>query len=279
MPLDRATFALPVGEVHALVGGDRGARPLVYLHGFPDHPPTATPFLEELARTHRVVAPWLRGYAPSPRTGPYDVETLAADVRALIVALGGEADVVGHDWGGAITYTLCAQSPERVRRAVTLAIPHPSTFLRSLASSRQRTRSWYIGLFQLPGSGFLASANDLALIDRLWRAWSPDFTLDATRRAELHACLAQSMPAPLEYYRAILRPLTTLGDRLRKAFARIATPLLQLHGADDGCIAPPTEADRRWFAERILEVVPNAGHFLHIEAPVAIAARVGRWLA
>ena len=279
MPLERATFALPVGEVHALVGGDRAARPVVYLHGFPDHPPTATPFLEELARTHRVVAPWLRGYAPSPRIGPYDVDTLAADARALIDQLGGQADVIGHDWGGAITYTLCAQSPARVRRAVTLAIPRPSTFLRSLAYSKQWTRSWYMAVFQLPGAGFVATARDLALIDRLWRDWSPGLVLDPARRAELHACLAQSMPAPLEYYRAILRPFTTLVDRLRQADARVTTPLLQLHGADDGCIVPPTDADRRWFAERVLEVVPNVGHFLHIEAPAAIAARVTRWLA
>jgi pimeloyl-ACP methyl ester carboxylesterase len=87
------------------------------------------------------------------------------------------------------------------------------------------------------------------------------------------------MPAPLEYYRAILRPFTTLVDRLRQADAPITTPLLQLHGADDGCIVPPNDADRRWFAERVLEVVPNVGHFLHIEAPAAIAARVTRWLA
>src|SRR4029450_6334117 len=65
--LTRSTFSLPLGEVHALVGGAVNARPLLFLHGFPDHPPTAVPFLEHLAETHRVVAPWLRGYAPSDR--------------------------------------------------------------------------------------------------------------------------------------------------------------------------------------------------------------------
>src|SRR5205809_4583120 len=64
--LIRTTFSVPFGEVHALVGGAVNARPLLFLHGFPDHPPTAVPFLEHLAQTHRVVAPWLRGYAPSP---------------------------------------------------------------------------------------------------------------------------------------------------------------------------------------------------------------------
>jgi pimeloyl-ACP methyl ester carboxylesterase len=29
----------------------------------------------------------------------------------------------------------------------------------------------------------------------------------------------------------------------------------------------------------VLEVMPNLGHFLHVEAPATIAARVARWLA
>src|SRR5881394_2752666 len=89
--LIRTTFSLPFGEVHALVGGAVNARPLLFLHGFPDHPPTAVPFLEHLAETHRVVSPWLRGYASSPIVGPYDLDALAAaDALALIDRLGGQ---------------------------------------------------------------------------------------------------------------------------------------------------------------------------------------------
>ncbi|MBA3541737.1 MAG: alpha/beta fold hydrolase, partial [Deltaproteobacteria bacterium] len=124
----RAVFELPGGPFHALVAGHPDAPPLVYLHGFPDHPPTAATFLSELARRHRVIAPWLRGYAPSPLAGPFDLDTLAADVIALIDQLGAPVDLVGHDWGAAITYAVCAASPTRVRRAVTLALPHPLTF-------------------------------------------------------------------------------------------------------------------------------------------------------
>ena len=99
---------------------------------------------------------------------------------------------------GAITYTVCAAAPSHVRRAVTLAIPHPATFMRSLAYSKQWKKSWYMGLFQLPGAEYLVRRRQLALIDRLWRAWSPSFTLDSARRDELHACLERSLPAPLE---------------------------------------------------------------------------------
>jgi pimeloyl-ACP methyl ester carboxylesterase len=285
--LSRATFDLPGGTFHALVGGSPTARPLVFLHGFPDHPPTAARFLEQLGRTRRVIAPWLRGYSPSPLGGPYDLDRLAGDVIELIDALAGgpdpRVDLVGHDWGAVITYAVCGAVPERIRRAVTMAVPHPSTFLRMLATPAQARRSWYMGLLQLPGASWLVQRNDFALIDRLWHTWSPGFALEPEQRAELHACLAASMPAPIEYYRAMLRPLTTFRERTRRAAVTIGSPLLQLHGGQDRCILPPTNEDRardaRYFTERVVEVYPSHGHFLHVEAPEAVGMRVRDWLA
>ncbi|MEO8698886.1 MAG: alpha/beta fold hydrolase [Kofleriaceae bacterium] len=269
------------GRFHAIDMGPRDAPPLVWLHGFPDLPLTALPFLEHLTRSRRVIAPWLRGYAPSPLDGPYDLDTLAADVIAMIDHVSPDApvDLVGHDWGAAITYTTCATAPLRVRRAVTLALPHPLTFLRSLQSGAQMRRSWYIALFQIPGSERLVRANGFAMIDHLWRAWSPELALDERRRAQLHACLAQSLPAPLQYYRAMLRPLAKSRERMRRLAAPIVTPILQLHGADDGCVLPPDTTDDRRFVHRELAVIPGAGHFLHLEAPDATAERALAWLA
>ena len=240
--------------------------PLIFLHGFPDCPSTGGAFFAELARGHRVIAPWLRGYAPSPLAGPYDLGTLARDIVELIEEVGGPVDLVGHDWGAAITYAVCALAPDRVRRAVTLALPHPGTFLGRLADPRQLARSWYMLLFQLPGAGYLANAR---LIDRLWRTWSPGFSLDAGCRELLHRCLAASMPSPLGYYRAALPPY-----RLGK----IGVPVLQLHGADDGCVLPPIVDDAHRFGRRVREIVPHAGHFLHLEDPVGIAGRIEAWL-
>jgi pimeloyl-ACP methyl ester carboxylesterase len=84
------------------------------------------------------------------------------------------------------------------------------------------------------------------------------------------------MPAPLKYYRAMLRP-GILGAT-RHLSQPIAVPLLQLPGANDGCIRPAHVDDRHRFAARhAREVVPNVGHFLHIEAPEAIAERIAAW--
>ena len=85
MKFEHVTFDLPHGTFHALQGGDPDGQPTLVLHGFPDHPPTAKPFLAELGRRGRhVVAPWLRGYAPSPTAGPFDFAALTSDVLALI---------------------------------------------------------------------------------------------------------------------------------------------------------------------------------------------------
>jgi pimeloyl-ACP methyl ester carboxylesterase len=276
--LEHVTFDLPHGTFHALQGGDPHGRPTVVLHGFPDHPPTAREFLVELGRRGRhVIAPWLRGYAPSPTAGPFDFASLTGDVTSLIDrwSPGRAVELVGHDWGALITYDVCATSPERVARAVTLAIPHPITFL-SRPRPAQLRRSWYMGLFQLPGSGWVATARDLALIDRLWGQWSPGLTLDAGVRSRLHDDLRASMPAPLMYYRAMARP-SMLGAA-RRLSRPITVPMLQLHGADDGCVLPPRVDDRhRFAAPRASQVVPGVGHFLHIEAPEAIADRIEAW--
>lgn len=273
-------LALSAGTFHALDLGpaERTATPVVWLHGFPDHPPTALPFLEILARRRRVIAPWLRGYAPSPLAGPFDLETLANDVVELIDKIGAPVDLIGHDWGGAITYAVCASHPGRIRRAVTLAVPHPLTMLHLLRTKEQMKRSWYMALFQLPGSERIARARGLALIDHLWATWSPGFALDPARRDALHACLDASLPAPLAYYRALVRPIAGFSARARKLAGRIEVPILQLHGANDGCILPPTTRDARRFTRRELVVIPNTGHFLHVEAPDAIADHVATWL-
>ncbi|PUB31852.1 pimeloyl-ACP methyl ester carboxylesterase [Promicromonospora sp. AC04] len=278
MEFEHVTFDLPHGTFHALQGGDPDGQPTVVLHGFPDHPPTAKPFLAELARRgRRVVAPWLRGYAPSPTAGPFDFASLTGDVLALIDrwSPGRAVELVGHDWGAMITYDAVVTAPERIERAVALAIPHPLTFL-SRPRPAQLRRSWYMALFQLPGSGWMASARDLALIDRLWRQWSPGFSLDPALQAELHEHLRVSMPAPIKYYREMMRP--GMLKAARRLSQPIEVPLLHLHGADDDCILPPQVDDRhRFAAPHAMEVVPDVGHFLHIEAPEAIAERIAAW--
>ena len=133
-----------------------GSGPLVVLlHGWPDTPHTWDHQLTALAGAgFRVAAPWLRGYPPTeiPRSGYFDIGTLAVDVRELIRVLGGGDPclLVGQDWGASIGYQVLAAFPEVVRSAVVMAVPHPAATRESLLRAEHVQRSFHWFFFQLP---------------------------------------------------------------------------------------------------------------------------------
>lgn len=261
------------------------------LHGFPDHAPTWEGLLGELGGAgFHAVAPWLRGYAPSGAApdGNYQAASLALDALALADALapGGEAVLVGHDWGAIAAYTAAGYRPERFRKLVTMAVPHPASLMtRFLSSPDQLQRSWYIFFFQSPLADMVLPADDFAVVDKLWRDWSPGFAPEPAFMRALKDTLGAPAPAgagaAVAYYRFMLGTLAgdpSLDEVQNAGLAPVAPPTLYLHGADDGCMA----ADMVVEAELAplhpggleLDVVGSAGHFLHLERPEHVNPRV-----
>ena len=86
------------------------------------------------------------------RDGSYATADLAADVIAMLDAVGAErAIVVGHDWGGAVAWTVAQLYPQRVTALVAMNCPPPRVLAEHLLRSpRQLRKSWYMFFFQLP---------------------------------------------------------------------------------------------------------------------------------
>ncbi|MEY4579288.1 MAG: hypothetical protein RL701_3991, partial [Pseudomonadota bacterium] len=236
------TILLASGHFRYLDQGEATAPLIILAHGFPDYPKTFLPLMQRLCMAgYRCVAPFLRGYAPSILTGPFDRQRVGDDLADLAEALCPDTPVVlvGHDWGAAATYTAVSRWPQRFRRAVTLGVPHVAAFEQNLWHNRaQQQRSLYMAFFMLPGlPERLLPRNDFAYVDKLWQRWSPTYVPDVEYMREIKSCLRNSMPGPLGYYRA-LRP-----SRMREVQAEldarmsIYVPLLHLHGREDGCIA------------------------------------------
>ncbi len=279
-------FELPSLTLHSLHApapqGDP-AEVVICLHGFPDIPRGWTPLLSALSQAgFDAHAPWLRGYAPSSLKGPYDIDRLSDDVLELCQHLSPQRPVslIGHDWGAIITYAAIAKAPARFRRAATLAVPHPLAFRKGLGL-RQLRRSWYMLFFQtrvLPER--LVPRDDFAFIERLWSDWSPAFTPEASYLAELKSCLRESLPAPIGYYRALPKAAVAMRE-LEARLKHIEVPLLYLHGVQDGCVGwQLMQGQERFFsAEHRSELLGGVGHFLHLENPRAVNARILDWLA
>lgn len=285
-------------DLAVLAWGVPGDPLALCLHGYPDSAWTwrhLGPFLAGLG--WRVAAPFMRGYAPSPLApdGAYQVGALARDAVALADALGadGRAVLIGHDWGAAAVYAAGGAAPERFRRLVTLAVPPGPVLLSPLSSprravadapliARQLRMSWYMFFQLLPGVSERALDR---LIPRLWSDWSPGYDAGEDLPRVLAALgEPEHRTAALRYYRALFLPWMRRPEYAREQrhlFRVPPVPLLYLHGERDGCMNA-TVARR---AEAMLEppsrfeLVPGAGHFLHLERPREVGESIAVFIA
>ena len=118
-------------RLHTFEWGDPDAPPLICLHGVTGHGQRYRRLAEEhWAKRFRVIAPDLRGHGRSDWEPPWTYSTYVEDLVDTADALGiGEADWVGHSFGGRLVLELAAAHPERVSRAVLLdpaihVLPH-----------------------------------------------------------------------------------------------------------------------------------------------------------
>ncbi|GAA5314843.1 MAG: alpha/beta hydrolase [Candidatus Pelagadaptatus aseana] len=272
---------------------EAGTGPMVLLlHGYPDNAYSWEHQIRFLAQSgYRVIVPFTRGYAPTT-TGPasyFDRATLARDMVALIDELnqGEPVLLVGQDWGAAISYGILGAFPDKVRRAMVLAVPHPAEINRTLKRSpRHCIRSFHWFLFQLPWlpeklirwtrGGFLSF---------LWRLWSPDFK-DGDHVDQVIAAMLQGsgIEDTLAYYRAAIQSAyrdPELADVFQRLNNPIPVPTRVLCGQQDMRREMlPRAADLFTPAAQYQwGLVDNAGHFLHREQPAVVNAEIAQWFA
>jgi len=271
----------------------QGEGPLaLLLHGFPDTAHTWRHLMPRLAGAgYRVVAPYLRGYAPTSAPDMAGMDgmslflALGADANALHGVLGADerAVIVGHDWGAVATYSAALQAPAMWSKVVTLAVPPLQVLGPRHSAYAQIKRSFYMWFFQMAAASEVVRADDFAFIRNLWADWSPGY--DATEdMADLVRSLEspQHLEAAIGYYRAFFNAETfsfAYGD----VAGPLSQPLLYLHGADDGCIALGEDA---LDAVRVcggagteVAVVPGCGHFLQLEQPEVVGDRILKFLS
>lgn len=270
---------------------EAGSGPLVLcMHGFPDHARSWIPLLNRLAEEgYRAVAPAMRGYWPGGTApdGSYRGHATGSDVLALIESLGcDQADLIGHDFGARAVYSAASIDPSRVRKLVGLAVPYgPQLMTAFVTNGDQQRRSWYMFFFQTYLAETAVKLNDFALIDRLWREWSPSYVLPPADRAALNEMFSQPgvLSQTLGYYRQLFAPPSSdpvVQALEKRANSAIHAPSLYLHGVEDGCmsvdLSDGMEAVFKNGLQRI--VMPGVGHFLHLEQPDEVADHIVHFL-
>jgi pimeloyl-ACP methyl ester carboxylesterase len=271
------TVRVPVGDltfdVH--IGGPVDGRPVLLLHGFPQHAgmwDRVAPILH--AAGLRTLAPDQRGYSPGarPAASPeYGMTSLIGDVTGLLDALDlSTVDLVGHDWGAVVGWQVAARHPERIRSYTALSIAHPAAYTRALKTSLdQQRRSAYLLLFRLddkPERVLLAGGA------RRLRAVFDGSGLDAEGVARYVDPLVAEpgrLTAALHWYRA-------MGRRDQDGLPPVTVPVTYVWGDEDLAQGRKGAEDTGNHVMGPYRFVPLEGrsHWLPDEAPDEVADAV-----
>ena len=265
-------------------GDPTSDRLALLLHGFPEHAYSWRHQLPLFAeRGYRVWAPNQRGYGnssiPSGKSA-YAIDHLTADIAGLIDASGArEVTLIAHDWGGVVAWELALRALRPVDRLIICNIPHPGRFREELATNkRQRRRSLYAGIFQLPRlPEWFLTRKGAASIDRAFRGMAidtsrfPDEVLQVFRENALRPGGATAM---LNWYRAAGR-----GFGQPVPYDVLDVPTLMIWGeADEALGKELTYGTDALVKDFTLRYLPDVSHWVQQEAPEAVNAMIAAWL-
>lgn len=248
------------------IAGPSGGALVLLLHGFPESRHSWRAALPELAQAgYRAVAPDQRGYSPGARPDPADLSNYsfdklvqdAIDLADASGAAGKRFHLVGHDWGGQVSWGVAHAHPERLASLTILSRPHPLSFRRALQEDPdQKKRSGHHGRFLEPDTADKLLADDARRMREGLFGQSKDsavqhLTVLGTRPA---------LEAALAWYRS--------NRGLSGEFGTTKVPTLYIWGDVDATVGAHAAHGTKDFVSvaYALEVLPGVGHFVMDQA-------------
>jgi pimeloyl-ACP methyl ester carboxylesterase len=215
-----------------------------------------------------VIVPDLRGMGLSSHPeGGYDKKTQADDVAGILDRLKVQkTDLIAHDIGNMVGYAFAAQYPDRVTRWVAMDAPLPGIgpwdeILRSPVL-------WHFN-FRGPDVERLVKGRERIYLDRFWNELSanPKSIDEATREhyAKLYA-RPGAMHSAFNQFAAFQQD--AIDNKNFAAKGKLTMPVLAIGG--DKSFGTAMADDLRFVVTDVTgKVIPNSGHWLMEEQPVA----------
>jgi pimeloyl-ACP methyl ester carboxylesterase len=252
------------------VAGPSGGALVLLLHGFPESRHSWRAALPALAAAgYRAVAPDQRGYSARARPDPKDLSNYAFDkliADAIDIAdasgsAGKRFHLVGHDWGGQVSWGVAGRHPDRLASLTILSRPHPSSFRRELLKEDgdQKHRSRHHRKFLEPETGPMLLEEDAR---RLRRNLATQGVPEAAIAEHLSVLgNSEALEAALAWYRA--------NKGLAAEIGTIQVPTLYIWGDADATVGPDAAHGTRDFVGKAygMEILPGVGHFVMDQAP------------
>ncbi|MEO0690775.1 MAG: alpha/beta hydrolase [Pseudomonadota bacterium] len=267
---------------------------LIFLHGFPESHRTWRHQIRHFKDRYRCIAPDQRGYRQSSKPQEVDAyapNKLIGDIFLLADALGiANFTIVGHDWGGAVAWGVAlAGQHARVNRAIIANAPHPLVFQKLLYTHPgQREASQYIRGFRDPANDPLIKDRGLTGLMQQEVKWDKPSAMEPEERAELLRDWQNRDAAfgMINYYRASPMVVPTMdepfelpADYTPPDLPKLTIPTLVIWAMDDLALPPENLEGLDDVIDPLTVVqVPDCGHFVPWEAPLAVISAMEKFL-
>lgn len=239
--------------------------PVVLLHGYPLSSAIWHTQQQGLSDHYRVITPDLRGHGQSPAPdGVYEMDTLAADVLALLDSLSiPKAVIMGHSMGGYVTLALWRLAPQRFK-ALGLICSQAAADSEEARNNRYKTAEKVFG----EGSQVVASA----MVPRLF---APNVPEDEPFIEQVRTIILNTRPS------GIIGSLKGMAARPDSTalLPGINVPVLILAGDKDQITSVQKgESMLSAIPKATLATVENAGHMPMLEQPQATTMAIRNFL-
>ncbi len=275
------------GRIFARVGGS--GPPVVLVHGFPQTHAMWHRIAPQLAKTHTVVCPDLRGYGwssapPSSKGERYAKREMGKDIVGIMEQLGHVTFAyVGHDRGARVGYRLALDHPGRLTHLALLDILPTFLVWKRIKAGEAPAAHWGFLAQDKPVPETAIGKDPAAYFEGLMAGWTKSGTLDAFVPSAMASYRASCndptrIHAMCEDYRAGATLDLAADEADFKAGRTIPCPTLLVWGDFylTGKDVNPLDVWRGSFAPDAIGTQINGGHFVAEEdAPGTLKALQG----
>lgn len=274
--------------MRGLRAGTPGGTPLLLLHGWPEWSHAWRGVMQRLPEGFDLVAPDLRGFGRTAVAGQQPDKGIgparhAADMLELADVLGWRHyGVVSHDVGSFVAQVMARNDHARLSRLFFFDCAYPGIAARWFAP-RHLPQIWYQFFHQLPWAAELVGQSRescrLYFLNFL-RHWSHQHHwIDG----EIEAWVDNFMrPGALQggfnWYLSVSEGRLAVVEGRQAPPPPIPQPTRVLWGERDP-VLPATWTDRlpEFFSDLRLDLMPEVGHFPHLEQPERAASEIANW--
>jgi pimeloyl-ACP methyl ester carboxylesterase len=253
---------------------------LLLIHGMAGSSDSWRSVLPQLSKKYRVIAPDLLGHGQSdkPRYSDYSLGAFAVWLRDLLDELGvSQATLVGHSLGGGVAMQFVYQHPDYVKRLVLISSgglgPDVGLILRLLSAPGAEL------VLPVVAPQFVLTAGNKV------RSWLSAAGLQSPRGAEIWSAYSSlSDPATRQSFLRTLRSVVDYRGQAVSAVSKLGLrehlPIMAIWGERDDIIpVDHAHAAHEARPDVRLELLPNVGHFAHVEAPNDVVELIEDFIA